>query len=650
MKYLLLALIFSHSLMADELQTIEVSDHLNESPLEHYGHSAKTLHTRELKKRREVSLGDTLKNEAGVTSNSFGPNAGRPVIRGLDGDRIKILQNGLGVLDASAQSADHAVPVDTLIVDSIEIVRGPLAMLYGSSAVGGVVNVTTNRIHSNFEEGSVKEIQIQGDTATNGVSTGAKLDFGKNDWMFHLDAGFRNSNDQQIPNYQVSRRARDRDPTASTHKNDIENSASTQKQAAAGVSRIFSKGHVGVSYYFFDNYYGVVAEEDVKIKMIQNRVELHAEYRPEGEYLRAIRLKSAQSDYGHKELAGGEVGTTFANEGNESRLEFLTKMGDVRGVSGVQTQMFNFSAVGEEAFLPATRNSNLSGFTLQEIIQGQNTYTLGARFESTHVHNQESKDQSNFNTISGAAGYSYKFTKEFSSSLNFSLTERAPNFQELYANGPHVAVGIFEEGDKDLKTEKAYAIDWGLKYNHGQDSVQLNFYAQKFDNYIALSPTDREDGEPGEELPVSVYEQVDAVFYGADFEARDQIQNSTYTLVYRGDIVRAKNTDSGDNLPRISPPRVSVGLEKVIDRWIMDVEAQYNFEQHKISENELRTDDFTLVNLGVTYDMPIGEKNFSSFVRLRNLLNQEARIHSSTLKEIAPLPGRNVVAGVQYLF
>lgn len=646
-NFAIFALLISVSTLAqDRLETIEVVDHEQETQLEHYGHSSKKLHTRELKKRRETSLGDTLKSEAGVTSNSFGPNASRPVIRGLDGDRIKLLQNGLGVLDASAQSADHAVPVDTLIVDSIEIVRGPLSLLYGSSAVGGVVNITTNRIHSHFEEGAVKEVQIQGDTASNGVSTGAKLDFGKNNWMIHLDGGYRNSNDQRIPGFQES--SKERQSSGNRHKDTLVNSMSVQKSAAAGVSKIFSKGYAGVSYYRFDNYYGTVAEEAVKIQMKQDRIEAHGEWRPEGDLLTAIRFKTAQSDYAHKELEGSEVGTTFANEGNESRLEFLTKTGDVTGISGFQTQFFNFKAIGDEAFLPQTQNTILSGFTLQEVTQASNTFTLGGRVESTKIDNEESHLQRNYTSLSSSGGIIHRLNATFSTSLNLSYTQRAPNFQEVFANGPHLATGTFERGDDELKKENAYAVDLGFKFKQQNDSITFNIYRQEFKDYVALSPTGIEDIPSG--LDVYQYEQVDAAFYGFDLEARKQLADSPYIGVFKSDYVRGINKDNGKNLPRISPGRVSIGLEKQQDRWIWDVEAQYNFMQSKTAPDEFRTNGYTLLNAGVTYDLPIEGKNFSSFLRLKNILNQEARSHASTLKEIAPMPSRNLVAGVQYLF
>jgi iron complex outermembrane receptor protein len=645
----IILVLFSLSLFADEnLETIQVVHEGTSNTLVDFAPGVTTLKHNELRKRRESTLGDTLKSEPGVQSSSFGPNASRPIIRGLDGDRIRVLQNGLGVLDASSQSVDHAVPVDTLVIDSVEIVRGPMSMLYGSSAVGGVININTTRIHSAYDEGSISELQLQGDSSQDAVSTGAKIDYGVNHWMFHLDGGYRNANDLRIPGDQKSDRS-DAPPGEFEGKDKLPNSASVQKSAAVGISRVFSKGYLGMSYYFFDNFYGTVAEENVDIKMKQNRLELHGEYKFSGDVLKSLRLKTAQSDYNHKEIESGEVGTTFTNEGNESRLEFMTLFQEIKGVSGVQAQNFNFSAVGEEAFLPTSRNNGIALFTLQELTKEDNTYSLGARAENSHIEIEESNGKErNFNGLNGSLGYRHQYDKGISLLSSISYSERLPNAQELFADGAHLATGIFEQGNDELHKEKAYALDLGIKYDGQDETLALNIYTQKFKDYVALINTGLIDGDSG--FDIYEYQQVDAIFYGFEIDGKKKLGATPWNVITRGDLVRAKNTDSGKNLPRISPPRVTLGLEWAKDRLIADVEAQYNFEQTKTAPNELRTDAFTLLNAGMTYDLVKTGGKYSFFGRFKNILNQEARLHTSTLKEIAPLAGRHVVAGVQYAY
>lgn len=652
MKFILVLLVLSISSFAhdENLQTIQVSGKAPSNSLVEFVPGVTTLRANELKKRREMTLGDTLRSEAGVQSSSFGPNAGRPIIRGLEGDRIRVLQNGLGILDASSQSVDHAVPVDTLIIDSVEVIRGPMSLLYGSSAVGGVVNVNTNRIHSNFEKGALSEIQIQGDSSQDAMSTGAKVDYGFNQWMLHLDGGYRNSNDLRIPGKARSAKLRSEDPQPTEAKDKLPNSGSVQKSAAVGLSRIFNSGYVGASYYFFDNYYGAVAEENVKIKMKQNRVEVHGEYRPGGA-VKAVKFKTAQSDYSHKELEFGDVGTTFSNEGNESRLDVVTEAAGVKGNTGVQTQMFNFSAVGDEAYLRPSRNKILALFTLQEIELGANTFSAGARMENFNIQNEDSGTEKNFNGYNGSFGYRRKFTETVSSNLNLSYTERAPNFQELYADGGHVATGTWEQGSDELNKEKAYAVDLGVAFRNTNSFASFNVYAQQFKDYIALFDTGAPSPEPEDFDTIFEYGQVDAIFYGFEFDSKHRLGETPWSAILRADLVRAKNKDTGDNLPRISPPRITVGIERSRDRWTWDAEAQYYFEQTKTAENEDRTEAFTLLNTGVVYDIQTEQQGkLSLFGRLKNILNEEARQHTSTLKDIAPMAGRNIVAGVQYLY
>ncbi len=607
----------------------------------------KVLKNKELQKRREISLGDTLRNEPGIQSSSYGPNASRPVIRGLDGDRIRILQNGLGVLDASSQSVDHAVPLDTMVIDSVEIVRGPTSMLYGTSAVGGVININTNRIHSDFEEGAFKEIQTTADSSQNAMSTSGRIDYGKNQWMIHFDGGYRNANDLRIPGKQKSSHVDL--PGQFTSKNKLPNSGSVQKSAAVGASKIFKKGHVGMSYYFFDNYYGSIAEPNVDIKMKQNRFEFHSDYRFQHDTFKTIRFKMAQSDYGHDELDSGVSGTRFLNQGNESRLELLNERSALKGVSGFSTQIFNFKSSGSEAFLPATRNRMGSVFTLQEYFHGDQVYSFGARLETSRIQKESgAASVKQFNGLNSAIGLRHSFSETHTGVINVSYSERLPNFQELFANGFHVASGTFEQGNSRLNNEKAAAMDLGLNYKSDVVQSKFSVYAQDFQNYTTLFLTNTPSTEPG--INISQFRQVGALFYGADLDAQKKLGDSPFNLLVKADWVRAKNKKDGTNLPRIAPPRLSLGLEMLKDRLSYDLEAQYNFEQTHTAPNETRTDAFTMLNAGVSYEFIQNSGKWNFFARLKNILNQEARLHSSTLKDIAPLAGRNIMAGTQYTF
>jgi iron complex outermembrane receptor protein len=640
-----------------QLETIQVLSHNDNQALVNFIPSVSKLSGKELTKRRQVTIGDTLQSEVGVTSTQYGPNASRPVIRGLDGPRIRILQNSLGTLDASTQSVDHNIPIDPLLVDQIEIVRGPMSLLYGSSAVGGVVNIVTNRTHSEFEEGLITEVQTQGETVNNGLSSSARMDYGKDQWMFHIDGATKNLQDQKIPGYARSKKTRQDDPLPpgeSEEKNKLDNSFSQQNSIGTGVTRFFNDGFLGLSFGHFDNEYGSVAEKEVSINMIQNRFELHGEHNLNGPF-KKIKIRSAQSDYRHKEIEGGATGTIFKNKGNETRIEALNESDSIKGVTGIQTQIFEFEAIGDEAFLPPSDNQIFSLFTFQELTVGKQAISGGGRIEKTDVEQKTSSnfgaaDDFGFTALNGSAGYRYQLLKEHSLSFTYSYTERAPSFQELLSNGPHLATGTFEIGDKSLSKEKAHAFELGWKKVSDISKWSLSFYTQRFEDYIALTPNGALD--PVDSLPENEYRQTNALFYGVDLDGKQTIlqnEKGTWSLLSRFDYVRGKDTKTGDNLPRISPPRVTTGVEFLKNKWSSDIEAQYVFEQSKTAENENATDRYILTNLGTTYTLIKEESKFELFFRIRNIFDVEARNHVSTLKDIAPLAGRNFILGGQIL-
>lgn len=649
----------------DTLAPIEVFDHSENQTLVDFIPSVTTLRGRELQKRRESSIGDTLQTEAGINSSSFGPAGGRPMIRGLDGDRIRILQNSLGTLDASAQSLDHAIPVDTLTIEQIEVVRGPMSLLYGSSAVGGVINLVTNRIHSEYEEGFFSQTMFQGESVTNSLHSALHLNYGTKNWMFHVDGSTKNLNDYQLPQH--------------LKEGDLLNSRNQQDNIALGVSHIFSKGYVGVSFNHFHSVYGTVAAPDMAIDMTQNRFELHAEYSPDISWIQKLKLRSAQSNYFHKELGdhahhehhdhdhdhdhhdhehdhhGDHQGSVFQNKGNESRLEVVTKSPNTQGVFGLQTQSFNFDVKGDEAFVPKTKNHKVALFSFHQYnFKNKNALSFGARVEGSQIDktggNQFGEDEKReFVGLSGSLGYNLKLSEKSSLSASFSYTERAPNFQELYSNGEHLATGTYEEGNSSLKKEKAQAFEVSYKVQDDKWEMNTSVYSQFFDHYINHAP----NGEVHDGQTVFSYEQVSAVVYGIDIDSRFEIAQvgaGLLSAIARFDYVRGKDTDNGHNLARISPARFLAGLEYKQDKWAFDLEAQHVSHQNKVSEFEKKTGSYTLTNLGYTYNFVREVYAVNLFARVKNIFDVEARNHVSMLSRMAPMPGRNFIAGVQLQF
>lgn len=644
------------ALNTHSFERIYVFGHHHNSTLIDFVPSITELSGEELLLKRETSLGDTLAKETGVSSTGYGPNSSRPVIRGLDGDRIKMLQNGLGTLDASTQSVDHALSVDMLTIDQIEVVRGPMSLLYGSSAVGGVVNILTDRIHRDFDSGFYGKYNVEGQTAQPGSSQSLVLNYGVDYWMIHADISSRNLGELEVPDFARTQQKRDEEARTGEKAGEVQNSFNKQTSGGAGVSRILENGYVGVSYSFLDNEYGTVSEPDVTIGMEQNRYEFHFEHGFEVGPFNNIRFKSAQADYEHTEFEGAAVGTVFKNEGNESRLELDNTNGDLKGISGLQTRINKLAANGDEAFLPSSKTRAISLFSLQDYKQGKNTYSVGTRIESTKIEKEASANfgasrEVDYTSLNFSLGYQYKLSDNSSLNQSLSYTERAPTAQELFANGAHIASSTFEVGRDNLKKEEAVAYEINYKYQENQNEYFASVFVQHFDNFIFLNPTGTTDSESS--LAVFNYDQIGAFFYGLELSGLTPIaQNgrTNYLLKSSFDYVRAQSSNGKLDLPRITPARLGTGLQVTRNKWRSDLDLRYVFKQSKVANFETRTDSYVMLDLSFHYDFTFYNRGLTVYTKLNNLLDEEARNHVSTIKDVAPLAGRNATLGIQGTF
>lgn len=628
----------------------------------------------ELLQQQHGSLGETLNKQPGVASTWFGPGASRPVIRGLDGDRIRILRNGVSALDASSLSYDHAVPLDPVNVDRIEIVRGPAALLYGGNAIGGVVNTFDNRIPATPIEGihGAGELRYGGADTTR--SSAGKLEAGDGTFALHLDASSRQFNDLRIPGYARSSKVRDSDDPGSRHR--LENSDGRQDGGALGGAYHWDHGYTGMSYSRYDSNYGSVAESGVRLDMKQDHYGFETEVRDLEGPFSSIKVDAGYTDYEHSEIEGGEVHTTFKNKGYEARVEARHQpIGPVEGVIGAQVNRNEFSALGEEAFVPHTDTDSLALFLLEQWQASERlNLSLGARLEHTRVEpdakgndNFANADSaSTFNAWSLSSGAVYQLDPYWSLAANLGYTERAPTFYELYANGAHVATGAFEVGDANLNKEKAISADLALRFDNGTHKGSVGVFYSHFRNYIGLIGTgnlreghdhdhgdDDHDHDHDEGLPEYQYQGVRARFYGIEAQDRWQLAENRYgnlALELSGDYTRAKNLDSGEPLPRIAPLRLNSGLVWELDRWQARVDVQHAAAQHRKPANETRTDGYTTLGASVGYRFDIGQSQWLAFVRGENLTDQTVRYASSILRDIAPAPGRSVEVGLRTSF
>lgn len=621
------------------------------------------LNGRELSLKRESTLGDTLDGIPGVNATHFGPNASRPVIRGLDAERVRIMQNGVGVLDASSLSFDHAVTIDPIIVEQVDVVRGPAALLYGGSAVGGVVNATDNRIPTEQLNGITgrAETRVGGPDSQNNIA--GVIDAGNGLLAIHGDLYSRKTSDLDIPGYAVSKRKSEADGTPRINNGKLINSSADGDGGALGASLTFDSGYIGASYSGFNSNYGTVAEPDVRIDMQSQRWDIGSEFHDLdklgfGHLINRVKFRLAHTDYEHQELEDGEVGTTFKNHGIEGSFEaghtpINTALGNLNGVVGLQFQNTTFEALGEEAFVPSSNTQTKALYIYEELplnfIEAQKLkLSLGARAEHTTVG---SSDNSNFgpgqdhgfNPTSYALGGIYTLTPNWSIASNLSHNERAPSYFELYANGAHVATGQFEVGNNNFEVERSNGIDAQLRWKDAKNSFSIGSYYTRFSSFLGLLETGTTD--PISNLPIAQFSAFAADFKGFEAEGKFNVANNL-DLTLRGDYVRATNRDNGDALPRIAPLRLGGGLHYQKGSFGARVDVLHAFDQNRTAANELATDGYTDVSALVSYKLPT-KLNIELFAKANNLLNDEIREHASFLKDIAPQGERSVLIGLR---
>ena len=645
------------------------------------------LNGRELSLRRESTLGETLNSIPGVSSSYFGPNASRPVIRGLDGDRVRIMQNGVGMLDASALSPDHAVAVDPLVIEQIDVVRGPAALLYGGSAMGGVVNAIDHRIPKESLDGIVGRGEMRFGGADNQKNGAAVIDVGNGLFALHADVYERKTDDLDIPGYARSRRLREASPMADEPRGRLINSSSEGDGGALGAALTFDQGYAGLSYSTFNNNYGTVAEPGVRIDMNSDRWDFASEIHDLGPVINRVKIRMAHTDYQHQEIEDGAVGTTFTNRGLEGSFEAAHgKIGRLSGVIGLQFQNSDFAAIGDEAFIPKSNTDSKALYIYEELPldlfkPDALKITMGGRVERAQVDSagggpedvnnpgtaRFGRAQSkNFNPHSLALGALYVLDQNWSLASNLSHSERAPTYNELFSNGPHLATAQYQVGDTDLGKERSNGLDAQIRWQSGHHSFSIGGYYTRFSNFISLSNTGNTRGVDGEINPVDADNDgiadgsgeeilpeaniiaVPAIFKGFESEAKFRVyeNHGTLDLNLRGDYVRATNRDTGQPLPRIAPLRLGFGLNYQLNRFGSRLDVLHAFKQDRTDENELATDSYTSVNATLTYLLPTAF-HLEAFAKANNLLDQEMREHTSFLKDIAPLGGRSLLFGLR---
>jgi iron complex outermembrane receptor protein len=606
---------------------------------------------------RQTTLGETLANEPGISSTAFGPGASRPVIRGLGGDRIRVLQGGIGTLDASVVSPDHAVSLDPLLVQRIEIVRGPATLLYGGAAIGGVVNVIDYRLPEELPAAALSSrFETRYGSAAGERAVAGALS-GKTDRVaWHFDGFSRNTDDLRIPGFAETRaiRAVHVAKGETPARDRLPNSATESSGGGVGATYFADQGHVGVSYSGFETLYGVPGSDhgDVQIDLKQRRWDVHGELPEPFAGFTLAKLQFGLADYRHAELEDGDVGTRFTNDAYEGRLELQhAPLGIFTGAIGAQVTRSDLAVVGDEAFIPTSVTENRALFVFEEAVRGAFTWQLGARVEDQEITpDRASKLAARSHTgVSFSGGVIWKLAPAWSLALSGSRSERAPNTQELFADGPHAGTGTYEIGDSRLGVERSHGLDLSLRKRSGSLTGVATVFLTQFDGYIFEDAT----GAVKDDLPVFRFVQRDARFVGGEVELIAHLHESTghaFDLRFVGDVVRATNTTSNEALPRITPMRTGVGLDYRVGAWSFSTDLRHGFKQDRVAHDETPTDSYTTLGASVAWRFPLGRAEGELFLRGSNLTDETVRVHASFLKDVAPLAGRDFTAGVRLAF
>ncbi|WP_077146954.1 TonB-dependent receptor [Sphingopyxis sp. KK2] len=632
-------------------------------------------------------IGDTLTRQPGVSATSFAPGASRPVLRGFSGERVRVLTDGIGSIDVSNTSADHAVTIDPLTVERIEVLRGPAVLLFGSQAIGGAVNLFDRRIPRKVPADHV-HIDAIGGYATNADdrNLGSSVDVAlAPNIVAHLDGSWRKTGDARAGGYVYAPGIRSdllhlaehevedghadeaAELTAQANsRGKIANTASETWTAAGGLSLINDGGQLGVSVSYYDTNYGVPdrpntehdhggeeegddhghehGEGPVTIGMKQWRADVRGEVEMGDGFFDKLRIRAGYADYQHTEFEGDEVGTVFYNKGVEGRIELAQNdRGGWRGASGVQYSHRDFDAVGAEAFVPRNLTDQFALFTLQEFTLGALGLEAAARYETTDVRAPTLGIDRSFDSFSGAFGATYDVFEGAKIGVSVARAVRAPSAEELFSNGPHIATQSFEVGDVNLKREASWGAEASFKIKTDAFNLALTGYSNWFDDFIYSAATGAEE----DELPVFQYFQRDAKVWGFEAEASARLaQIGGFNIVgdVTADMTRAtiKGAGADRNVPRIPPLRVLGGLEAQGERIDARAEVEWTDDQNRIAAYETPTKGFTLVNASITWRPLPDTKNLSLSLAANNIFDVDARRHASFTKDYVPLAGRDI--------
>ena len=618
------------------------------------------IHADELASSYDGSLGATLADLPGISTTNFGPAVGRPVIRGLGGDRVRILTNSVGLVDASTVSTDHALTSEGLEAERVEVLRGAAAIPYGGNAIGGVVNVIDGSIPSSLPDGDVDgRFFLGGTSVDDGHQIAGRLRTALGPLVLQVEGLDRNGDDVSVSGFAKSEALRaiefaddplnfDPGPEGTVTNTDF-----GFQMYGGGASLVGDWGYFGASVRQFDAFYGLPLEEaaEVGIVMEQLRVDVNGEFEVGLGPFHTLTVAGGWVDYQHGENALGALQTLFENDGYEVRASLVNGMpGDEwSGTFGAQYSFSDFSAVGAEDFIPPAETKNFGIFGSQRFDLDAFGFEGGLRYETREINSPVSGNTLSYDALSGSVGAFVRPHDDLFLGATLSRTERAPTNAELFSNGFHPATGTVEIGNANLTKETALSFEGVANYTAPSTTIEASVYYTDFSDFMFLASTGVID--PVADAPVFQYFQDEATFWGFEFKAAQDLIYDGDNRVYADlalEYVRA-DTDNLGNVPFIPPFSTIVGLNYETENWELRTDLEIVSDAANQAAFELPTDGYVFWGIkGIV--RPFGPESLTLILSAENLLNQEARLNTSQLKDLVPLAGRNFRLSAVYEF
>ena len=656
----------------------------------------KILQGNELLDKLGTTLGATIGNELGVSQTGYGTGSSRPVMRGLEGARVQILQNGLSVGDVSSISADHAVASPVANARQIEILRGAAALKYGSGSSGGLVNIVNDRILTNLPDKATGAINSSYESVSNGRAASGVVDAAFGSVAVHMDTAINNNQNYRFPGSSIQSQGRPADGwsvppeggEAANYTGKLPNSFNNQNNIGLGASYIGKSGYTGVSLERLNNNYGIPTPEGGSINQSQNRYDFQHETRDPFGNFSALKFSAANSNYNHTEFNGeGVAAALWKNIANEARLDLSHKafMG-WKGNIGAQVTRSSLEATelssGDYAIVPSTKTNSNALFWIEEgkwgplqanlglrydnVKQNPNAATIfpydsaaagnGINFEQNGISstNGPANPQAisrNFNLMSYSAGALWNFVHGYGAGLAYTVSQRAPSAQELYAYGEHESTATFVVGNSNLNKETSHNIELTAQKTMGIIKGKASLYVNKFNNYIYGNYIAGESAGD-ENFSVVVAQQAAATIKGAEAELTYNWKQTGSGARLFGDVSRG-TFDAGGNLPLQPAPRVGVQVAHQKNNWLANASYTYSFEQNNLASWEIGpAPSYNLLNAGLSYTERVNQISWTGYINLRNLLNEQIRYASTPMavRLYAPQPGRSIMVGVRATF